>query len=176
MTRKTPEFTRFAIEILEKRHERDSFDCGNSQLNNYFQRQITQDRKRNIAIPYVVVDLDDDNIVGYYTLSTSSIDLGNLPSTIAKKLPNYPIVGVTLIGRLAVDQKYQRLGWGKILLMDALYKSWQASYKVASFAVVVEAIDEKAISFYQRFEFCSFPDTPCKLFRTMKNIAQTFTE
>ncbi len=58
--------------------------------------------------------------------------------------------------------------------MDALYKSLQASKQVASFAVIVDAIDAQALSFYQRFEFQAFPDQPYKLFRTMKNIAQTF--
>ena len=87
-----------------------------------------------------------------------------------------------LIGRLAVDNNYQGMGWGKLLLMDALYKSLQASQQVASFAVVVlkdtashiDAIDERAVKFYQRFDFQAFPEQPFKLFRMMKNIAQTF--
>jgi GNAT superfamily N-acetyltransferase len=97
-----------------------------------------------------------------------------LASPIAKKLPKYPLIGVTLIGRLAVAKSYQGLGWGKLLLMDALYKSFVASKQVASFAVVVDAIDESAVRFYQRFDFQAFPEQPFKLFRTMKNIAQTF--
>nr|MDJ0649754.1 GNAT family N-acetyltransferase [Xenococcaceae cyanobacterium MO_188.B19] len=91
-----------------------------------------------------------------------------------KKLPKYPLIGVTLIGRLAVDKNYKGMGWGKLLVMDALYKSLEASKQVASFAVVVDAIDEQAVKFYQRFDFQTFPKQPLKLFRTMKNIAQAF--
>lgn len=66
------------------------------------------------------------------------------------------------------------MGWGKLLLLDALYKSVETSKTVASFAVIVDAIDERAIKFYQRFDFQSFPQQKFKLFRTMKNIAQAF--
>jgi GNAT superfamily N-acetyltransferase len=169
-----PELINFAIEPLEKRHERAAFRCGNQELDLYFQRQVNQDKKRNLAVPYVALDLKKSAIIGYYTLSMSGINLEILPQATAKKLPRYPIVGVTLIGRLAVAQNYQGYGWGKMLLMDALYKSLEVSFKTASFAVVVDAIDEQAVEFYQRFDFQPFPDQPRKLFRTMKNIAQTF--
>lgn len=174
MSNKSPESIDFAIEPLEKRHNRADFCCGNAELDNYFQRQINQDKKRNLAVPYVAVDKINTLVIGYYTLSMSGINLENLPQKTAKKLPKYPVVGVTLIGRLAVDRNYRGYGWGKILLMDALFKSLEVSQKTASFAVIVDAIDERAISFYQRFEFQHFPDNPQKLFRSMKNIAQTF--
>ena len=122
----------------------------------------------------MAVDLESDRIIGYYTLSMTSISLGELPTSLVKKLPKYPLIGVTLIGRLAVSEKYRGKGWGKLLMMDALAKSLETSKKVASFAVVVDAIDEQAIAFYQRFDFQSFPQAKFKLFRTMKNIAQAF--
>ncbi len=169
-----PTSVNFRIESLDKRHNREVFRCGNEKLGRYFQVTITQDQSRNIAIPYVAFDLERQKIVGYYTLSMSSIDLGELPNSVAKKLPKYPLIGVTLIGRLAVDLDYKGYGWGKLLLMDALYRSFEVSKQVASFAAIVDAIDEGAVSFYQRFEFQAFPDQPYKLFRTMKNVAQTF--
>ncbi len=169
-----PSAIKFCIEPLKKHHNREAFRCGNEQLDRYLKITASQDRSRNIAVSYVAFDLERQKIIGYYTLSMTSINLGELPHSIAKKLPKYPLVGVTLIGRLAVDIDYKRHGWGKLLLMDALYKSLQASKQVASFAVIVDAIDAQALSFYQRFEFQAFPDQPYKLFRTMKNIAQTF--
>lgn len=169
-----PSNTKFSIEPLAKHHNTNSFQCDNQQLDRYLKLTASQDRKRNIAVPYVVIDRQNDRIIGYYTLSMTSIDLGELPKAIAKKLPKYPLIGVTLIGRLAVDHNYRGMGWGKLLLMDALYKSFQASKQVASFAVVVDAIDEQAVKFYQRFDFQAFPEQPFKLFRTMKNIALTF--
>lgn len=169
-----PSNTKFSIEPLAKHHDLNSFQCENKQLDRYLKRTASQDRTRNIAIPYVIIDRESSRTIGYYTLSMTSIDLGELPNAIAKKLPKYPLIGVTLIGRLAVDKNSRGMGWGKLLLMDALYKSLQASKQVASFAVVVDAIDEQAVKFYQRFDFQVFPEQPFKLFRTMKNIALTF--
>nr|WP_279239775.1 GNAT family N-acetyltransferase [Scytonema sp. UIC 10036] len=134
----------------------------------------TQDKKRNIAIPYVIFDRERQKIIGYYTLSMSGINLESLPQSIAIKLPKYPLVGVTLIGRLAVALDYRGYGWGKLLIMDALCRSLGVSKTTGCFAVVVEAIDDEAVRFYQRFEFQTFPDQPYKLFRTLKNIAQIF--
>lgn len=171
------------IEILEKHHHRDSFNCGNEQLDRYLQTVALQDKKRNIAIPYVVCDCasrtgaanrEHQKIIGYYTLSMSGIQIEYLPPNIAKKLPPYPIIGVTLIGRLAVANDYKGSGWGKLLLMDALYRSLSISKTTGCFAVIVDAIEKEAVKFYQRFEFQSFQDRPDKLFRIMTNIAQTF--
>lgn len=169
-----PSNIKFYTELLANHHNREDFSCGNEQLDRYFKITASQDRKRNIAVPYVIVNLENPQIIGYYTLSMTSIDLGELPNSIAKKLPKYPLIGVTLIGRLAVAKNYKGMGWGKLLLMDALYKSLEASKQVASFAVIVDAIDEQAVKFYQRFDFQTFPEQPLKLFRAMKNIAQAF--
>jgi predicted GNAT family N-acyltransferase len=170
-----PESIDFCIELLEKHHERGVFCCDNEQLDRYLHSIAIQDKKRNIAIPYVIVEKERQKIIGYYTLSMSGINLQELPENMAKKLPKYPIVGVTLIGRLAVDCNYRGHGWGKLLIMDALYRSLLVSKTTGCFAVVVDSINDKAVKFYQRFEFQTFPDRPYKLFRTMTNIAQTFS-
>lgn len=169
-----PESVDFCIEPLGDHHDRTDFSCGNEQLDRYFHTAVTQDKKRNIAIPYVIFDRERQKVIGYYTLSTSGIDLEHLPQNIAKKLPKYPIVGAILIGRLAVDSNYRGYGWGKLLIIDALYRSLGVSQTTGCFAVIVDAIDNEAVTFYQRFEFQTFPDRPYKLFRTVANIAQTF--
>ena len=170
-----PESTDFSIELLASHHNKVAFSCGNEQLDRYLCSTATQDKKRNIAIPYVIYDKDRQTIIGYYTLSMSGINLEQLPAEIIKKLPKYPIVGVTLIGRLAVNLNYQGFGWGKLIVMDAFQRSLNISKATGSFAVVVDAIDDDAIRFYQRFDFKTFPDHPDRLFRTIKSISQIFT-
>ena len=168
-----PKSVDFCIEPLENHHDRATFSCGNEQLDKYFHFAATQDQKRNIAIPYVIFDRERQKIIGYYALSTTGINLEQLPQSIVKKLPKYPIVGAVLIRRLAVAEDCRGFGWGKLLIMDALYRI-AVSQTTGCFAVVVQAIDDEAVRFYQRFEFQLFPDQPYKLFRTMTNIAQTF--
>lgn len=169
-----PESTDFCIELLAAHHNKAAFSCGNEQLDQYLHVSATQDKKRNIAIPYVIDDLDRQKIIGYYTLSMSGINLEQLPEAIIKKMPKYPIVGVALIGRLAIDRDYKGFGWGKLIIMDAFQRSLNISKATGSFAVVVDAIDDDAVRFYQRFDFKTFPGCSDKLFRTMKSISQIF--
>ena len=81
----------FCLETLESYHNRAAFSCGNEQLDRYLHDLATQDKKRNIAIPYVLVDREREKIMGYYTLSMSSINLESLPQSLGKKLPKYPL-------------------------------------------------------------------------------------
>jgi len=94
---------------------------------------------------------DGPAVLGYYTLSAHSMERGALPEEVVKKLklPKYPLIPATLMGRLAVDLKYQGRRLGEILLMDGLERSYVHSSQVASFAVVVDA-KENAVEFYRR--------------------------
>ena len=86
-------------------------------------------------------------VLGDYTLSSFGIDVGMVPPEIAKKLPRYPLIPATLLGRLAVDERHHGEGIGEFLFMDALHRSQGQSGPIAAVAVVVEAIDEQAERF-----------------------------
>jgi predicted GNAT family N-acyltransferase len=92
----------------------------------------------------------------------------------AKKLPKYPLVPATLLGRLAVDVRLRGKGAGEHLLMDALRRALEASREVASVAVVVDAKDDSAVSFYRRYGFIGFADQPRRLFLPMAVIEKPF--
>lgn len=124
-----------------------------------------------MAAPFVLV-LPDDAIAGYYTLSSTALKLAELPSQVTRKLPRYPLVPATLIGRLAVDRRHQGKGYGRFLLADALYRAVRSD--IAAFAVIVDAKDENARRFYERESFLPLPDQPMKLFRPMDDIAKLF--
>jgi len=174
----SPKLVDFEIEVLSKKHSlpKKQFNSSNLELNNYLAKLATQDLRRNLAVTYVIVDLKKDRIIGYYTLSSLSVNLGEYPENIQKKLPDYPLIGVTLIGRLAVDIDYSGMGWGKLLIIDAQNRCLNLSKKIASYAVIVEAIDNNAVNFYKRFNFQQFPDNPLKLFRTIKEIGKNFSK
>ena len=109
---------------------------------------------------------------GYYTLSATAVKLADLPDQTARRLPRYPLVPATLLGRLAVDRRFQAKGYGRFLLADALYRV--ARNEIASFAVIVDAKDESARRFYERESFLPFADQPMKLFRPVADIKQLF--
>jgi GNAT superfamily N-acetyltransferase len=113
-------------------------------------------------------------IRGYYTLSSYGINVGELPIAVAKKLPRYPLIPATLLGRLAVDRSFQQQGMGEFLLMDALRRALLQSVEIAAAAVVVDAIDEGAIRFYGHFGFVTFPAINNRLFLPMKAVGDLF--
>jgi GNAT superfamily N-acetyltransferase len=162
----------YLIEPLGSHHNRAVFSCGIESLDVYFQRQAGQDARKRVAAPFVLLDRSSDIVAGYYTLSKAGINLVDLPTEITKKLPKYPVVPATLLGRLAVDKKYQGKGLGEILLMDALQRSLQN--EIASMAVVVDAKDDNGRSFYEHYQFIRFPDYANRLFLPMTTIAKMF--
>lgn len=157
--------------MLGPRHDRASFESGVEPLNRYFRTQAGQDARKNMAAPFVLA-LPDGFVAGYYTLSSTAVNVGEWPAETVRKLPHYPLVPATLLGRLAVDRRHQGRGYGRYLLADALFRA--VSSEIASFAVIVDAKDENARRFYERESFLPFPDRPMKLFRSMTDIAELF--
>lgn len=162
------------VEPLGKVHDRAAFYCGISALDSYLKKQAGQDARRFAAAPFVLCEGDSVAVLGYYTLSAVSIDLGALPEETAGKLPRYPDVPAALIGRLAVDERRRGERLGEYLLLDALHRSWRMAGEIAAAAVVVEAKDERARRFYEAYDFRIFPDQPERLFLPMKMVGQLF--
>ncbi|KTD20606.1 GNAT family N-acetyltransferase [Legionella israelensis] len=162
----------YKITLLEKSHIKSDFSCGIEELDNYLKHTASQDIKRRIAAVYVLTEEQSDVVLGFYTLSSTIIPLDELPGSISRKLPGYPLIPATLIGRLALDKKYQFKGLGQILLVNALKKCFIKSKEIASMAVVVEAKNDKAKSFYEKLGFIPYVDKKDKLFITMKTISK----
>jgi len=162
------------IELLDKKHNRKDFDCGKELLNDYLKTQAGQDVKRKLAACFVLADSETNIIHGYYTLSNSSIPLSNFSVQIQKKLPkSYKAIPATLLGRLAIDKNQQGNGIGKILLIDALKRSYSIANEIGSFAVVVDPIDDESKGFYQKYDFIELPDSK-KLFIATRTLKELF--
>lgn len=164
----------FLTELLSSQHRKADFTCGKELLDIYFREQAKQDVKRMLSACFVLPDKDGKTVAGYYTLSNSTIPLELVPEKYRKKLPkSYKSIPATLLGRLAVDKNFQGKGLGKLLLIDALKRSYEISSKIGSFAVVVDPIDEEAEAFYESFGFTKLPDSG-KQFIAMNTIKQLF--
>ena len=159
------------VEALGPQHNRKLFASGVEPLDRYLHTQAGQDARKNIAAPFVLV-LPDGTIGGYYTLSSTAVRLAELPDGVTRKLPRYPIVPATLLGRLAVDKRFQGQGYGRFLLADALRRALRS--EIASFAVIVDAKDDVARRFYERESFLPLSGQPFRLFRPMADIAALF--
>ena len=165
----------YRIEALAPHHDRTCFSCGNAALDDYLRQRVGQDRRRFATVAYVLVAQGSPEVLGYYTLSALSVDFGEMPNGIVKKLPRYPAIPVTMLGRLAVDQSVRKSGLGEFLLLDALQMSLRQADKIGSAGVVVDAIDNKARSFYLHYGFIALKDRRDRLFLPMKTIALLFS-
>ena len=162
----------FAIEPFGQHHDRQGFNCGNEPLDRYFKERIRKDVEAGVAAAFVMAD--GPSVLGYYTLSSHNVKRESLPEEVIKKLklPRYPFIPATLMGRLAVDLRYRGQRIGETLLVDGLRRSCVNAEQVASFAVMVDA-KEDAVEFYRRYGFIQLPGSN-QMFLPMKTVRDLF--
>ena len=164
----------FWCEPLRSDHDRAAFSCGVDALDHYLRTQAGQDAKKRVAAVFVLTS-DGRAVPGYYTLSHYSVELDAVPGGARKKLPKYPFVPVTLLGRFAVSGEFQGRGLGEHLLMDALYRSLANSDQIASAGIVVDTKDEKGVNFYRKYGFIQLSNFPARMFLPMATVARMFS-
>lgn len=155
----------FDFHALDKSFNRDTFDCGAEELNNFLKAKARQNQKAGFNRTFLAVKSDDPDkkVLGFYSLSMGEIDLSNLPEALRKKLPKHP-VPIARMGRLAVDKSTQGQGLGKLLLVDAMKRVQTASASVGVYALLVDAKDDQAKMFYKKYGFIKLVDEPMTLF------------
>jgi len=153
------------IEKLSSHHNRRDFDCGVEELNAYLQRYSGQHERKGMGRTYVATEENDLRVFGYYTISSSAVAFDVVP----ENLPRHP-VPVALVGRLAVDNIARGQRLGETLLIHALRSAQHAAKIVGIYAVVVEALDESARSFYLNYGFNELNDDRLHLYLPMKAI------
>lgn len=168
-----PEKPRFIIQPLAPQHDREAFSCGVEPLDAYLRKQARQDLKKRVAVPFVITP-DGKTIAGYYTLSQFAVQLDAIPREVARRLPRYPVVPATLLGRLAVSSSFRGQGLGALLLMDALHRSLVHSREMASAGIIVDAKDSAARDFYLKYGFLELPHVERRLFLPMGTVEELF--
>jgi GNAT superfamily N-acetyltransferase len=147
----------FIVEPLGPSHDRTEVTCGVDALDRYFREQAGQDVRRRVTACFVAREIVTDRIAGFYTLAAGGILLAQMPVRLAKRLPRYPAVPVARLGRLAVARAYHGRKLGGALLWDAVERA--ARSEVAVYALVVDAKDQQAESFYLHHSFVTFGGT-----------------
>jgi predicted N-acetyltransferase YhbS len=123
-------------------------------LDRYFRQQVGQDVRKRVATCFVARELATGAVAGYYTLSAGSVRLNELPAAMSKRLPRYPSVPAALLGRMAVAVGFRKRGLGAVMLWHAAETARRS--EVAVFAVVVDAKDDAAATFYRQHGFIDF--------------------
>jgi len=159
--------THFRVEKLNRRHAVDSFDCGEEPLNRFLIRFALSNQQANASQTYV--GLADDDVIGFYTLVVGEVRYDDAPERLTKGMAQHP-VPIMLLARLGVSNDWQGKGVGAGLLRDAVLRTLQAADIAGIRALAVHAKDDKARSFYQRFDFVESPTDPLHLFALIKDL------
>lgn len=147
------------VQALEKAHDVASFDCGNPDLNDWFQTTARQHQKNGTSKTFVLIDeAQPSAVIGFVTMAIRDVTpKEDLPAAMARKLPT-KVPGYTL-ARLAVSVTAQKQGRGEYLLFEAMERAYHAAQLVGGFALFVDAKDGAA-EFYEKYGFVPFPDDP----------------
>ncbi|MFI5013076.1 MAG: GNAT family N-acetyltransferase [Hyphomicrobiales bacterium] len=151
----------FPIEPLNPAHDRKAFSCGVPVLDRYFREHVFQDVKRRISNCFVACDASGV-VAGYYSFAAASLPLPELPPEQARRLPRHGLMPAGLIGRLAVDRRFGGRRLGGALVIDAARRATRAD--PAIFALIVDAKDDNAVSFYLHLGFRRFTSRPMSFF------------
>lgn len=141
----------YRILPLDPAYDRSGFDCGVEALDRYLRTQAGQEARKRVTAYFMACPSGEQTIAGYFTLAATSVALTDLPPDLIKRLPRYPAVPATLLGRLAVDRRHRGRGLGELMLFDAFSRALRS--EIATFALLVDAKDDAARAFYERYRF-----------------------
>ena len=161
------------IERFDGQHDVDSFESGNGDFDGWLHRHALAAQQMDSARTFVLTR--QRHIIGYFSLTMGSVLRAEAPAKLVRGLPSYP-VGMVLLARLAVDRSEQGRGFGARLLAEALRKAVAAGDAAAARLVVVDAIDDDAVCFYQRHGFLRAPEHPHRMYRRMEDVRASLPE
>lgn len=138
-------------------HERETFDCGEPELNSFLQTKASKHMAAGISTTRVLPAVKQSNqekadIAAFYSVAPSSVARDTIPEKLAKKLPHYP-VPVYLIAQLAVHKDCKCTGLGGITLVTALKFLLTIDEKIKGYAVIVDCLNDNARQFYTKYGF-----------------------
>jgi GNAT superfamily N-acetyltransferase len=160
---------------IGRHHDRKSFDCGSAALNEYLNRYARQNHESGGAKTFVAVSpAEPARVLGFYSISPGAIEWARVPAKATKQLGRYE-VPVFRIGRLAVDRSVQGHGLGGNLLLAAGERALAVAAEVGGVALAIDAKDERAAGWYERFGALALLDDPLKLLLPFAVIAAAIT-
>lgn len=149
-------------EAISKSHSKNEFNCGNNELNSFLQRYARQSHEKNTAKTYLAIDNESNKIIGFYTITLTSLSVEKLPQNYTRKFGYHPIPLFTL-ARLAVDKSVQGKGFGGQLLLKAAQRCMPVSEQVVGIGLLIDAKDTSVESWYQSFGAMPLLDQPLTL-------------
>lgn len=130
------------------------FSCGRAELDDWLRSAGLNADASGTGRTHVWVD-DAGTVVAYHVLAPHLVLRGDVSRKIGRGSPD--IIPAILLARLAFAEDHQGKGFGEALLFDALERALHGIEIVGGRLIVVDAIDERAARFYERYEFVRTP-------------------
>ena len=157
---------------IGRQHDRRNFDCGSRELNEYLERYARQNHESGGAKTFVAVSpAEPTRVLGYYSISPGAIEFAHVPARLTRKLGRYE-VPVFRLGRLAVAVSVQGRGLGGDLLLSAGIRAMSVAMQIGGVALAIDAKDNRAANWYERFGASRLLDDPLKLVLPLSTIAE----
>lgn len=155
-------------EPLARHHVLDQFDCGKPALTDWLRRYARMNPGGRMTQTYVIHV--DNRVIGYYSLCPGSIQRESAIPRILQGITGHADIPIILLARLAIDVGEHGKGLGAALLKDAFHRAINAAVAIAGRAIVVHAIDDDAVRFYEQFDFEPSPNDDRTLMILMKDV------
>lgn len=163
----------YHLERLAQTHARKAFTSGQAQVDDWLHTKALKNQNKHLSTTKVLLDATGA-IAGYYTLATGQVDFGDLPASVAKKLPRR-MLPVAILAWLGVAAKRHGQGLGGLLLAQPLADCHEAGKSFAFVAVILDCVDDASKRFYQHFDFVELPGHPYRLYLTATQLHAMMT-
>lgn len=154
--------------LLSNEHDIGRFNSGNDTLDEWLLRRALKNQASGASKTFVICE-NSNSVIGYYALATGSVERDATPGNFSRGMPD-PIL-VIILGRLAIDRRYQSQKLGSFLLKDAMLRVLNISQHVGTRGLLVHAISEDAKRFYQKYGFVEAPFEPMTLLISTKTLS-----
>jgi len=156
-------------EPISKKHDREAFDCGDEALNEFLRRYARKSHERGGAKTFLAIGDADKSVLGFYSLSPSSVDYARAPEIVRRGLARHDVPGFRL-ERLAVDLRWQGRGIGGQLLLAAGRRCLLAAAEVGGIVLVIDAKNERVAAWYASYGAVPLLDAPLTLLLPLATI------
>lgn len=156
-----------APKLLTAQHDFENFSSGEDALDSWLSDRALDNMTTGASRTYVICPLNSFKVIGYYALCMGQILNQDVVGSMRRNMPRH--IPAVMLGRLAIDQAWQRQGLGKALLYDAVQRSARASLEISARLLIVQALSPDAEAFYVHHGFIRLPlETPTYAFDLIK--------
>jgi GNAT superfamily N-acetyltransferase len=158
-------------EPISKKHDRKSFDCGDSAMNDFFERYARQSHESGAAKTFLAIEsANNKGILGFYSLAPGALAYADTPETVRRGLARHDVPGFRL-ARIAIDLRWQGQGVGGQLLAAAARRCLRAATEVGGIVLIIDAKNDRAARWYARYGAVPMRNRPLTLVMSLATFA-----